>query len=109
MMRTLAVALGTLGVLLAPGAAHGSDLVYRGKKAGEARGWLEHQGHQREIGVGDDVPGWGRVQHIDDHELVLEYHLTDEDKARLRTQGAAVVVDVIRTRVVREDVRLRVP
>ncbi len=96
--------IGALGLLLALAAPAGAQLRYWGREPGSGRGVVEDAGRMLAVTPGVEIPAWGRVHEVGDQELVVDYHLSEADKAQLRAEGAAVV-DVIRTRVLREDLR----
>jgi hypothetical protein len=68
-------------------------------------GWIELGPQQyHEIGVGSEIPGWGRVTEVRDDRLVVEQPRTEDEKQRLQDQGA-LVYDVLELHILREDLR----
>jgi hypothetical protein len=105
-MRWMATSVGalTLGLTLtAP--VHGQPLQYWGKQPHALTGWVELGNEQyQEIGVGLELPGWGRVKEVHDDRLIVEQVRTEFEKRLLQEQGA-LVYDVLEIHLLRQDLR----
>ena len=87
--------------LLWASALHGQEIRYWGKTPGATKGWVETQpGQYAEVGVGEEIPGWGRVKDVGDDHLIVEWVLSEADKERLRQQGM-MAYDVLEIRIPR--------
>lgn len=80
-------------VVLACGAAAGAaagDISYlrRGKDSDSAL-IVDSGGRTREIRKGEDVADLGRLEEIDDEEVVFERALSDEERKKLERAGLA--------------------
>jgi hypothetical protein len=90
-MQVFALALG----LASPGPApHTPALRYWGEAPDAAgAGRLAYQGRVYRVRVGDEIPGWGRVQAVTAEALVVRHVLTPAEKES-RAAAGALVVDV---------------
>jgi hypothetical protein len=105
-MRRTATTVGALafGLTLTPPVL-GQPLQYWGKPRHALTGWIE-LGHEdyHEIGVGSELPGWGRVKEVHDDRLIVEQARTESEKQRLQEQGA-LVYDALEIHLLRQDLR----
>lgn len=70
--------------------AHAQELRYLGPGPGTTA-WVElAPGQVREVTVGAEIPGWGRVAKIFATHLVVERRVSEAEQERLRNQGMAV-------------------
>jgi hypothetical protein len=66
-------------------------LRYEGRTPGAQTGQIElAPGHVREVAVGDEIPGWGRVTDVAETHMLIEQRVSEAAQARLRSQGKAV-------------------
>jgi hypothetical protein len=70
-------------------AAPNLSYLSRDKDTGAAR--VEHAQGRQTVKEGDEIPGWGKVTHIDDAEMRVERQLSDEERAALQKRGAVPV------------------
>jgi hypothetical protein len=64
---------------------------YLGPSSGTPTGWVElSPGQVREVAIGTEIAGWGRVTRITETHLVVERRLSETEQAQLRSQGMAV-------------------
>jgi hypothetical protein len=105
-MRRVTTGVGALALgltLTAP--VHGQPLQYWGRQPHALTGWVELGNENfHEIGVGSELPGWGRIREVHDDRLIVEQVRTDSEKQRLQEQGAAVY-DVLEIHLLRQDLR----
>lgn len=107
-------AVALIAVMLATGlisisSGHAQQLRYWGQSPGAAKGWIEFgPGKYYEIAPGVEIPGWGRVKAVSDSRLIVEQVLIEEQKERLRDQGA-MVYDVLEIHIPHEDLRYPKP
>src|SRR5215470_18786402 len=78
---------------------------YWGKEEGAATGWIE-LGHEKyhEVGVGTEIPAWGRIKAVTDDRVVLEIVRTESDKQAVHERGG-LAYDILEIHVLREDLR----
>lgn len=82
-------AVFALGMWSAP-SAQPQALRYLGPDSSRPTGWIELAGEQaREVAVGEEIPGWGRVRDITETHLGIEQPVSEAEQARLRSQGMA--------------------
>jgi hypothetical protein len=81
------------------------ELRYLGPSPGTPTGRIElAPGQVREVTVGDEIPGWGRVREVGDDHLIVERVLGEADQERLQSEGM-MPYDVLELRILREDLR----
>lgn len=77
------------------------QLRYQGPTPGGRTGQIElAPGQVREVAVGGEISGWGRVTQLAETHLIVEQRVGEAEQARLRSQGK-VVYDVLELRVPR--------
>ena len=74
-------------LMLLSGAAMADRLEYLGRDKGTGAAQVQHAQGKQSVQEGDEIPGWGRVQHVDDEALHLVRKLTDAEKEARRAKG----------------------
>ena len=59
-------------------------------------------GQAREVTLGDEIPGWGRVREITATDIVVEQRVSEVEQERLRQSGKAVY-QILEYRLPRAD------
>ena len=105
-MRWMTTSVGALAFgLIFTAPVHGQPLQYWGKQPQALTGWVELGNEDyHEVGVGAELPGWGRVKEVHDDRLIVEQVRTESEKQRLQEQGA-LVYDVLQIHLLRQDLR----
>ena len=80
-MKTLAI------FLLLSGAAMADRLEYVGRDKDTGAAQVEHARGKQVVQVGDEIPGWGRVQSVDDVTLHVVRQLTDAEREARKAKG----------------------
>jgi len=103
-MKAIAMAAATVAGLLSALPAD-AQLRYWGKEEGAATGWIE-LGHEKyhEVGVGTEIPSWGRIKAVSDDRVVLEIVRTESDNQAVHERGG-LAYDILEIHVLREDLR----
>ncbi|MGH7324140.1 MAG: hypothetical protein ACREJ9_05770 [Candidatus Rokuibacteriota bacterium] len=82
---------------------HAQELRYLGPNSSRPTGWIElSRGQVREVAVGEEIPGWGRVVEIAEMHLAVEQPVSEAEQDRLRSQGMATY-EVLELRIPRAD------
>jgi|SRR5215467_5949609 len=96
------ILLALLSVAGAPG-SEAQTLRYMGKDPDAQTGWIEVDGVPSHVAPGVEVPAWGSVTAVTDHELIVERRRSEAEKAKARREGA-LVHDAIEIHIPRDIV-----
>ena len=104
-MKCTVLILGALVAGLASvSAGHAEQLRYWGQHPETSAGLIELGPKEYSVKPGTEIPAWGRVKEVSDQRLIVEQTLTEDEKRRMREQGA-LPYDILQIHVPREDLR----
>ncbi len=81
------------------------DVIYLGKDAGAATGWVEVEQARYQVRPGTPIADWGHVREVTDDLLIVVRIHSELDKARARAKGA-MAVDVTEAHIPRQALQL---
>ena len=101
-MKFAPLLINMLAAGLAVSSANGEPLRYLGTHPDRSTAVIELGPRAFFVKPGTEIPAWGRVKEVTDQHLVVEQTLTDNQKQRMREQGA-LPYDSLEIHVPRED------